>query len=551
MQAYSGLHGIQKLIIMNKSVIILAAGDISSKLHYLNFNCGSPALIPLNTRPLATYIIDFYLQQKDTDIILVISEEFTDVVSSELMYYKDRISILPVSKTRNVNDSLNAAIAAVSLNETVIVNVVTTIPVYFPAKNNVLVGNSDDILINCSYINTSTNPVRFFHKTEKQKPSGSKPFQGVFCVDRQSLIEAAQANSTDTDLLSIVKHIYSRTALDFIETDWIDCGHEANYYEARQSLISCRGFNNIRIDSSGILQKKSSNNKKLIDEINFIENLPENLKVFFPRIFEKPSEENNFSSCKMEYYAYPSVSELFLYWDISDSSWRKLFKKLDLVLEIFSGYHCEISHTAFLDFYQNKVIERISRFASQSSYNRKLTEETIVVNGFRCLPIKELAEKYSKTLDKVYDRNSFAVMHGDFCFNNILFDYSSGLIKLIDARGSFGNGHAGIFGDPLYDIAKLAHSALGGYDYFVNNLYQIAKHNNGFTISFLKRKCAPIVEYLCNDLIEKKGYDKTIVDLIVSTLFLSMPPLHSDNEDRQTAMYLHGLYLFNTSLAKL
>ncbi len=46
-----------------KDVIILAAGDISNKFKYLKSNVSCPALIPINTKPIAYYIIDFYIKQ--------------------------------------------------------------------------------------------------------------------------------------------------------------------------------------------------------------------------------------------------------------------------------------------------------------------------------------------------------------------------------------------------------------------------------------------------------------------------------------------------------
>jgi streptomycin 6-kinase len=53
------------------------------------------------------------------------------------------------------------------------------------------------------------------------------------------------------------------------------------------------------------------------------------------------------------------------------------------------------------------------------------------------------------------------VLHGDFCFSNILYDFRMGRIKTIDPRGIDLNNELTIYGDTRYDLAKLSHSILG------------------------------------------------------------------------------------------
>ena len=65
---------------------------------------------------------------------------------------------------------------------------------------------------------------------------------------------------------------------------------------------------------------------------------------------------------------------------------------------------------------------------------------------------------------------------------------------------------------------------------------------------FNERENNIIVKNLCKELIIRCGFDLKTVDVIMSTLFLSMTPLHDDDIQRQKAMYLHGLYLLNKGL---
>ena len=51
-------------------------------------------------------------------------------------------------------------------------------------------------------------------------------------------------------------------------------------------------------------------------------------------------------------------------------------------------------------------------------------------------------------------------------------------------------------------------------------------------------------------LIEDMGYKYEDILFLTSLLFLSMVPLHSEDSDRQIALYVHGIRLLNQSLEK-
>ena len=75
-------------------------------------------------------------------------------------------------------------------------------------------------------------------------------------------------------------------------------------------------------------------------------------------------------------------------------------------------------------------------------------------------------------------QKALGVLHGDFCFSNILYDFRSSKIKTIDPRGMTPDGHQTIYGDICYDIAKLSHSVLGLYDWIVAGYYEVSIKNN-------------------------------------------------------------------------
>jgi hypothetical protein len=137
-------------------------------------------------------------------------------------------------------------------------------------------------------------------------------------------------------------------------------------------------------------------------------------------------------------------------------------------------------------------------------------------------------------------------MHGDFCFSNILYDSRSRRIKVIDPRGYIGPGAPTIYGDPCYDLAKLAHSIVGRYDHIIAGRYTMSA-NDGYrlSISFERAPQQEWLEKLFAELVATRtGLARQEVHAVMIGLFLSMLPLHADRPDRQRAFIANALRLF-------
>ena len=139
-------------------------------------------------------------------------------------------------------------------------------------------------------------------------------------------------------------------------------------------------------------------------------------------------------------------------------------------------------------------------------------------------------------------------MHGDFCFNNILYDLNSGILRLIDARGSFGESCVGIYGDIKYDLAKLTHSVIGGYDFIVNGGFHLSADRNQYIYTINFRDTTAYLTSLNRKLIQQFGFKESDILFLVGLLFVSMCPIHQDDPRRQAVMYLHGIKYINETL---
>lgn len=123
------------------------------------------------------------------------------------------------------------------------------------------------------------------------------------------------------------------------------------------------------------------------------------------------------------------------------------------------------------------------------------------------------------------------------------------MMKFIDPRGSFcGENQQG---DLRYDAAKLRHSFHGLYDFIVNNMYHLRIQNtSSFQLNIALAENYPEVQEIFDNAL-KKYFGATVykqVRILEGTLFLSMLPLHSEDQDRQIALALRALSILNKEL---
>ena len=535
---------------MNSTVVlILASGSISSKLNFLRSRCPSPALIPVNTRPLAAYLIDFYAAQPGIQVRLVVNADVADAVRAELGTAEGRYQLEVLQKTVSVVDSLTQAVAALPADSDVIVNLVTTIPTQLVERDEVLIAPEPSRTHHWSGViltQGDQKPV-FSFKTAPAGPSHA--FIGVFRTGLAPLQNALAAASQEKDLLAVIQAL--DVPLRYTPSEWIDCGHETNYYEAKAKLISSRSFNRVQVSlETGVLRKSSQHEDKLSREIDFIQMLPPAIGVYFPRVLARRAPAAEVPGfLELEFYGYPTVAEYYLYWDLSSDNWRRLFSRLAGVLRRFKAFPYSISQAAFEEFHLQKAAHRVAQFLRSLDPELRATlEGEITVNGKLLRPFSALTSELATRLAGMYRDQDSCVMHGDFCFNNILYDVPSGIVRLIDPRGSFGERCVGIYGDQKYDLAKLEHSAVHGYDFLVNGLFTLKKSGRTFDYSVATRECAPLVAQLSREVVSDLGHDPAEISLLTSLLFLSMTPLHAEDPARQLTMYAHGLRMLNEHL---
>ncbi len=330
-------------------------------------------------------------------------------------------------------------------------------------------------------------------------------------------------------------------------TVWFDFGNIDNLVDARRRLLKPRSFNSLKIDPVlNTITKESENDSKLRDELDWYIEIPDELKVLTPRLVSHRHVSGRLRIVQ-EYYGYPTLAELFVYGDLYDDIWQSILRSVIRVHDVFRGYSGLVTPDVCHQMYFDKTWSRLEKLKSDDPYWMELLgRESITINGRKYRGVEALWDDID-TRSRALELNlQPSIIHGDLCFSNILFDLNSQIIRLIDPRGSFGQ--KGIYGDPRYDAAKLRHSASGLYDFIVSGLFTAYERNGELDVRIFSTDLTIGVGKALDRILISAGYNIEDIQFIEGLLFLSMPPLHSDNTQRQVMMLANGLRLLNEVL---
>lgn len=328
-----------------------------------------------------------------------------------------------------------------------------------------------------------------------------------------------------------------------LENEWSDFGHLDNFLQV-QKIVETRFFNEIVIDKDrNILTKKSEEREKLINEIKWFLTLPNELQWIIPRIYSYSLEWKE-PKVSMEYYSYPTLHHLYLYGNHNIDKWKQIFNKLFYVHEEMRKYslklESEIIVKALNKIYEEKTFERLEKLKKDKNFINYF-EQDFYINNHKIKSLTKLSKIIKKLIIdlKINEKEELNIIHGDYFFANILYDPIADIVKLIDPRGDFGG--YGIYGDSNYDLAKLAHSVDGKYDFIVEDLFELEELKNGFNYKIVYSENHEKIKELLYSYFNKK--QKLKIKFIQALLFLSMIPLHKDKPQRQKVMLGVGIRL--------
>ena len=473
----------------------------------------------------------------------------------KLLPFKDA-TFVEVGNTETILDSISRALEKI-LEKYVSIIPITTIPDLPNQIDNCCFFGSKKIpKENWSSIREldDENYKFYFKNDEKSFGLLSYPCTGRLQAQKLHLQNSIYEikGKKKADILSLVEILIKKYHYKIIFEKWLDIGHQATYIDSKLASMTSRFFNNILfLKENNTILKSSTDIQKITGEYLFYKNLPDKLKNFFPNIYLGKKKEI-INNIEIELVPYPNLAEIFLFKNIGPNSWIRIINSIENIYKsfYFEQIHKIQNNASWL--YSGKLLDRFEmsiKFIenSDNSNLKKLLKKGFYINKiFHTGSLYEIFESLSEFL-KVYEQNLKQYFgHGDLCFNNILVDPLSGCIKLIDPKAHWDK-KRDIIGlvDPNYDLAKLNHSFRYLYDSVVNNLYSLKIDNNNVEISIYAPSEYDLVNKLFDEIIIKNYVDDILLRNLTASLFISMLPLHKDDEDRFFILGILGSIVFN------
>jgi glucose-1-phosphate thymidylyltransferase len=521
---------------MKRSVIIPAAG-LASRMKPLSRGV-SKAMIPVNGRPLISYIIEHLKRDLSVkDEIVIVENELGDIQEFvKRVYPGENITFVTQVEKLGPLHAINEGYLSLKHHDSQI---------------TIWLGDTiclDDFDWDSDFVavHSVPDPHRWCLIDRKgklyDKPDGDVPTNsalvGVYHFThsqhfRDAIVDGMKypQHKGEHQIAALLTEYQSINGpMDLFESEeWYDCGELNTYYESKARLLkrTARSFNKIDVDTFLGTVTKSSSDKdkqnKIEMEKNWFTRLSEKQSLFCPRIISSDS-----GTLVMSLEPGTALNEVLVYDNLRADAWNEIIRKIIKV-------HQDVFYSP-----SSMSEKQIKILCFESYYLKNSQRINDIVKQFGDNGVKQFVEDTSLEMCKspVWSH----VLHGDSHLGNIIYDPHSGNIKFVDPRGSFGN-HVGTEGDLRYDFGKLLQDFYCGYAMMMADRFTIVddKTVDVHWVGDTYKICS-----FLENLLESNGYDVKLLKKLAIVLLVTAIPFHSDNPIRQKAFYLRALNLIET-----
>lgn len=249
---------------------------------------------------------------------------------------------------------------------------------------------------------------------------------------------------------------------------------------------------NVVFRDGDVVTKTSSDIPKILAEYKHYYACNPKMQSYMAKPYGLAINSKKSASYKMEFLGNDSVGDLLVKDKISKN------KMLLVMQQVSEFYNSGKISSTMLD-YESVINDTVFKLEDRA----KITS----MHNF------EFAEKMYKLLERINSgfhneyKNSKIYLkesHGDMHFSNMILNGTK--LYLIDPKGvDF------LWLDPAYDLAKLSHSILGGYDFIINDVdFKLNRDAQGSLLEIIKESAVSYEQVRLNE----------------ASLFASMTPLH-------------------------
>ena len=298
----------------------------------------------------------------------------------------------------------------------------------------------------------------------------------------------------------------------------------------------CRFFNNVKIDKINNLVSKSALTKKHSslneNEINWYKKISCYRYSALPKI----------KSYKPLKYEYIYGKHPFEYATASKSSKIQILTNiLDSLKELHSKDTAESNVSDLQNVYVEKTLTRVYSIKNLVPHFKS---KEFVINGKKCInPFVNIDKNFKNHLNNLQKTECFRPIHGDPTFSNCILNRNL-KPKFIDPRGSFNK--IGIFGDYLYDFAKVYYSSYGCYDMVNRKRFKLFFDKQVIEILVPESGFVSVSDSVFKRYLNKKEFQK--VKVIHALIYLSLSGYVLEDYDSILAAFYLGVYHFNNAV---
>lgn len=168
-------------------------------------------------------------------------------------------------------------------------------------------------------------------------------------------------------------------------------------------------------------------------------------------------------------------------------------------------------------FYREKTLERVQLF--YANFDRRDGSQPI--NGVSMPTLGELlhAVDWAWLADGLPGR-----FHGDFHFENILWNDSTQRFTFLDWRQDFGGDLS--TGDVYYDLGKLLHGLIISHELIARDCFWVDWAESGIRYDFHRKQVLVECERYFGEWVESQGYDRKKVWVLTALVYLNIAALH-------------------------
>lgn len=303
-----------------------------------------------------------------------------------------------------------------------------------------------------------------------------------------------------------------------------------------KNKILSRYFNEL-IDHGDFLEKRSTHKNKLKLEYDFFQCLPQELKIYFPKV-QGFGEQPLYSHYLIQKISAQDASFLFLDQNGKEASVLQALKKIQVFLSLCPKKEVtpETYHNTSIREFCFKNIERL-KLIKELPQSRRLD---LICHNFGYKNLDEFVSQINAAIEKALKAEANHILyfsHGDLCFSNMIIKNDQ--LYLIDPKGAASPDDN--YRTIHYDLAKISQCLHGHYDLINHELFEIESNKK---IIFNRTPQTSDSQTYFSELVHSFGTNLSTIRLIEASLFYSLLPFHQESEKKIFGFLINALTIF-------